>query len=317
MLNLSYTLTPKLRVNIDQIDRVRQKILLLPLSREKEFRLKWSSKISRAHSSLSMSGNPLKRVEIAKLVSGFHEGDSLNKAEEEVLNQFKVQEYIDQYWYTTNKTLTPKHIYKLYSIATGLKKTAKPAKKYKPFIDQFLGYIEKGDEHPAIKAGIAQIQLRLLSPFANHNGRITRLLSQLYLTKYNYDMRGFLSLDDYWKKHINRYKQETDVAVLDKSITGWLEFYTEAVLESGLKALEKAHTDRKVKGVERKFWKLTKRQKEILSILDNPDIHLTNRDVVEHFRVSQVTASRELSKMHTKGFIFRRGHGRSVYYTKV
>jgi len=314
MLNLSYTLTPKLRVNVDAIDRTKLKIMNLTLSREKELRLSWQAKIARTHASLSMSGNTLDRSEVAKILtsSDFKETSKHNK---DVLSYTEAQDYINQIWYVNSKPVTIKTVRKLYNTAT--RDRRKISKKYFKLIKQFLDYIEKGDEHPAIKAGVAQIELRLVSPFSTNNGRITRLLSQLYLYKYGYDMRGFLALDEYWKENIERFRQETDVAALDKSITGWLEFYTDAMVESSEKALLKARDDRKVVGVEPKFWKITNRQKQIISILDNPDISLTNREVQEKFEVSQVTASRDLSSLSKKGLIFKHGDGRSVSYTRV
>lgn len=314
MLNLSYTLTPKLRVNVESIDRIKSKIMNLVLSREKELRLSWQAKVARTYASLSMSGNQLPRSEMAKILTSNTE-DS-NKETQDVISYTHAQDYINQFWYVNEKPLNAKVIYKIYSIATRDRKV-KSFKKYTKLIKQFLDYIEKGEDHPAIKAGIAQIELRLVSPFSKNNGRITRLISQLYLYKHGYDMRGFLALDEEWKNNLARFRQETDVAALDKSITGWLEFYTDALVEASQKALLMARDDRKVVGVPKKFWKITKRQRAILSFLENPDAALTNREAQKKFSISQVTAARDLTSLTKKGLIFRYGKGRSVKYTRV
>ena len=316
MLNLSYTLTPKLKVNCENIDRVRLKILTISMPREKEFRLSWQAKLARTYASLSMSGNELEKIDMSKLLSKTETRESLTKYEKEVVNYTKAQDYINQHWYVSDKRPTYKDVYKLYKLATG-DVSKKASKNYKREIKQFIDYIEKGTDHPAIKAGVAQIELRLVSPFSNNNGRITRLLSQLFIYKYGYDMRGFLALDEQWKLNLARFRQETDVAALDKSITGWLEFYTDCLVEASQKALNLAREDRKVLGVEKSFWKISNRQREILSLLENPDIHITNRDVQVRFKVSQITASRDLSSLTKQGFLFSHGDGRSTYYTRV
>lgn len=317
MLNLSYTLTPKLRVNLDAINRTRQKIMILNLSREKHVKLSWQAKLARTYATLSISGNSLNRSSMASVASSesIFSNNTLSKEAQEVLQIISAYDYINQYWYISDKEVKPKVIYKLHELATGTR--ANRFKKHTKLIRQFLSYIESGDEHPAIKAGIAQIQLRLVSPFKTHNGRITRLLSHLYLYKYGLDMRGVLVLEEQWRENLPRFKQETDVAALDKNITGWLEFYTDCMVTATEKALQKIRDDRKVVGVPTKFWDISKRQKQILSILDDPDKFITNRDVQNLFEVSQVTASRDLSDLHKKGLIFKHGDGRSVRYAKI
>ncbi len=44
---------------------------------------------------------------------------------------------------------------------------------------------------------------------------------------------------------------------------------------------------------------------------------ITNKKVQKLFKVSQITASRDLAKLASVGLLFTHGKGRSVYYTKV
>ena len=64
------------------------------------------------------------------------------------------------------------------------------------------------------------------------------------------------------------------------------------------------------------LWRLSNRQKLIMEKLENPNIKITNREVAKMFAVSQITASRDLSKMVNLGILLPHGKGRSVYYTK-
>jgi len=61
---------------------------------------------------------------------------------------------------------------------------------------------------------------------------------------------------------------------------------------------------------------LNDRQNKILERLENPNLKITNKDVQKMFGVSQITASRDLSKMANLGILLPHGKGRSVFYTK-
>lgn len=65
------------------------------------------------------------------------------------------------------------------------------------------------------------------------------------------------------------------------------------------------------------FFELNDRQKSILNMLDQPTASITNRLTQKAYKVSQITASRDLAKLTTLGFLFSHGKGRSVYYTRV
>jgi len=321
MLNLSYTVSPKLKTTLDNIDRARAKVLLLRLPREDQAEIAWRAKLARTYYSLSMSGNKLPRRDMAAFLSDttIDNKQKLTKEQSEVLHYFYTQDYINQIWYMNSKNVTPETVYQLYAISSqatfGDSKREFDSKT--GLLKQLLDYISQGDDHAVIKAGIIQMQLRLISPFVNANGRITRLLSQLFLYKEGYDVRGFLVLDEYWKKNIGRYRQEVEVASQSENMTGWLEFYADAFEEVVNKSLEVARGDRKVPGVQKSFWELNRRQKQILSLLENPSLSLTNDDVQKKFNVSQVTASRDFAKLLKLDLVFRHGKGRSVYYTRV
>lgn len=102
------------------------------------------------------------------------------------------------------------------------------------------------------------------------------------------------------------------------TITQWLEYYGETMIHQ----LEKivsfiSAAPATIPSVPRAFWKLTDRQRIILEDLEEPGLMVTNKAVQAKFKVSQVTASRELNKLSTLGLIFPHASGRSTYYTKV
>ena len=56
-------------------------------------------------------------------------------------------------------------------------------------------------------------------------------------------------------------------------------------------------------GISSSFWDLNERQKVILGILDQPGVSITNKTVQKRFKISQITASRDLSKLAILGLL--------------
>ena len=62
--------------------------------------------------------------------------------------------------------------------------------------------------------------------------------------------------------------------------------------------------------------RLTIRQKEILYLLEKPETPITNKQIQQVFKVSQITASRDLARLSIVGLLLPHGKGRATYYTK-
>ena len=65
------------------------------------------------------------------------------------------------------------------------------------------------------------------------------------------------------------------------------------------------------------FWKLNDRHAEVMNLLERPGSKITNKKVQKMFKVSQITASRDLSQLVRLGLVFSGGKGRSTFYTKI
>ena len=100
-------------------------------------------------------------------------------------------------------------------------------------------------------------------------------------------------------------------------MTVWLEYFTFCAMSALEKALEVAKNLRFQEELPASFWKLNTRQKQILEALEKPDEKVTNKEVQKVFKVSQITASRDLTHMANLGLLLAHGKGRSVFYTRV
>lgn len=167
-----------------------------------------------------------------------------------------------------------------------------------PKSKRLLIFLSSKSDHPVILAGVASAVL--------HDTPIGKLIAQLLFIKHGYDCRGMLVYEPRWEAEFERYTQ----------LTLWLEHLTQDVHRS-LKALFRTVSEAHTRPNLQKPWILTSRHKRILDALDHPAGTLTNRELARRFRVSQVTASRDLAHLTTLGLLYAHGKGRSVYYTRI
>ncbi len=314
MLNLSYTISPKIKNSIYNIDSLRKRILTFPLPQKIELQLKWEAEVARIYWSLTISGNNTKKKNIARLISSLSPSISkLTNDEKEVLRYKEVLDYIYNNWYVRDEKLSCGDILKLYNILSRTRSSITASKNSE--LEKVLEYLEMSDEHPVIKAGIFQIEIRSISPFPSYNGMMSRLAGYLILYKNGYDFRRMLILDEYWHKENAKYKTAIEMSAQKQNLTTWLEFYTGAVELELNKTMQILYAKRTQSLIPEKFWSLNERQKEIIGYLLNPENKITNREVQNKFGVSQITASRDLIKLVKLGIAVSRGRGRSTFYT--
>lgn len=326
MLNISYNISPKLQEYLNGIENLRKQILLTPIPPELELRLRWEAILNRIHYSLKLAGNPLKKSEMLKLLSEvMHK--KINDDQKDVLNYKKALDCISQDWKGTQNAVNAKAIIDLHKII-GNGKLRVPQAGLQHLLDylqarptspadEFAGGRAR-PENPIVKAAVINIEMEKMQLFTQRNGLIAHLAADIFLYKYGYDFKGFLAYEAGWMEDANAFKENRQRALSAVSLTLWLEYFARSILEQ----LEKiARTIEKPKDtpsdLKKSFLKLNERQKTILNFLDQPQATITNRQVQKKYRISQITASRDLARLTSLGFLFSHGKGRSVYYTKI
>ena len=318
MVVLSYNLSPSLVTSLKNIVELRRKILLSPLSPKTELRLQWEAQLNRVHWSLALSGNTLTRKKMGEVIAQ-RKTKKLTPSEQEVINYKHGLEFIRHNWIVTPNQVTPTTVKRLYGIACEptMGSSTTSFNKSKANIKNLLDYLQTGVEHPVIQAGIAQINLINLSPFNDGNGRIARLMVYLFLYRSGFVFRELLVLDEYFRRDLMAVKEAIASTSKYNNVTIWLEYFSKGVEDQLKQAFDDIKTTKFKTNIPASYWKLNDRQKKILNILDNPDEKITNKEVQGMFGVSQITASRDLSRMASLGLLFTHGKGRSVYYTRV
>jgi prophage maintenance system killer protein len=314
---LTYNLSGNLRNELAQIDLLRKELLTIPISPKTELRLRWEATISKVYWSLTLSASSLSKEDTAKII---YSNDSKKLSQDEInaLSYKDALDYINQEWKVNPRPLSINILSNLYDI-TCKSAVAKNIKlnRVRKELNMLFEYLHSSGEHPIIKAAIAQIQIIKLAPFENGNGRMARLIPYIYLYKSGYDFRGMLVLDEFYSRDIANLKLSIDSLDNNENLTLWLEYFTKNTREQLERTIDIAQSEKFSTNVPASYWKLNSRQKGILNILDAPGSKITNMEVQKKYNVSQITASRDLSKLYELQLLFMHGKGRSTYYTKI
>ena len=278
MISLSFNLSPDIKTCLTQIDDFRKEILLTPLTQTKLVELQWNARQAYLTSWESLLGKH--RVSTAKLTIAF--------------------DHVRQAWTGSPVSVSTGVIAPLAKLLTSRDAAGSDTEKV-------LAYLDSDSIHPILQAAIAHLNFAP-SPLAC-------LVSLIYLARRGYDGNWMVCIDQFWPSHQNAYKNVLGQSQMAASITSWLEFYTQGALyQFGLTHTAVLHPS---KETSRGIWALSDREKAILNVLEKPGTSITNRDVHKRFKISQVTASRDLAKLAALNLVYPHGHGRSTYYTRV
>lgn len=318
MATLAYNLSPKLEEYVQKIESLRKQILLSLIPPKAELRLKWEATLNKVFWSLSLTDNTLSKQEMAVLLSQLGI-KRLGPAQKQVVNYKKALDYINENWLVSASVINFTVVKKLFEICfKGIPtQNLGSINSVRKEIEYFLEYLQTGSENPIIQAGIAQIVAIELSPATDGNGSLARLIPYLFLYKYGYDMRGLLVIDEYLRRDVVALKGAIASVKNNKNLTLWLEYFAYGIAVQLGKALEDINKSRFTSDLPSSYWKLNERQREVLAILEQPGVRITNKNVQKMFGVSQITASRDLAKLASLGLLFVHGKGRSVFYIKA
>ncbi len=311
MKNLTYNLSPGLKSSLQSIELLRKDILTAPISPKDELRLRWEAIIQLIYNSLSLANVNVSKAQVIDILQ-LPQRKEITSVEKDVIYYKKAIDFLRQNWLVVKRNVTVSSLDELAEIAH-LSNQFELVRKEMPNV---LRYVQAGNDHPIICASVVQSQIDR-GEFAELKvGIIGRLASLLILYKNGYDFRGLFVPEEFWADEKETYRKIIN-GEGKGDLSGWLEYFAQTAvdtLEKAKKDIEelKFHID-----VESQFFLLTERQKSILAFLDNPKANITNRLVQKEFKVSQITASRDLSKLSSLGLLYQHGRGRSVYYTKV
>lgn len=273
-------------------------------------RLYVESKAAKTYYALTLSSAPFSKTEI---IEGLLKTDIKNNYKEEILRYFDGLDIIRSRWNLNLKEFTVSDCLDLYRASCFGRLKSDDSSDLK----HILSYIQVSREHPLVKAALAYILCFKIGPFTQNSRRFSHLLFDFFLAKEGANSKGLFCIDHYFYDHKQEFEQTLDFAYKQDNLTTWLEYVTSSAL-SQMKFLEDVVKQKGTlfrTGIPKRYWALTKRQQKVAGISLIPQARITNKKVQELFGVSQITASRDLSKLEIVGILEHHGKGRSVYYT--
>ena len=306
----SYRLSGTLSNHLEQITTLRQEILLTPLPIKTTQRYRWDALIEKIYWSLRLDGESLSKADIIAVLNSPQKKD-MSHVEIDIHRYRYAFDYIYREWLGSKKPITTKMVLRLYELI------GRGKIKEESSITTVLEYLQTSTEHPVLQAAIMLIEIFQTEPFTKDTDRIARITAYLFLYKYGYDVDGMLVMEEILFNHREKDLEIREKTYKDGNITPWLEHLTQGIAAYLTQVKTKVAQKNPEAHLPAKLFELTERQQAILSYLEKPGSRITNRKCTSLFKVSQITASRELSKMASLGLLFAYGRGRSVYYTKV
>lgn len=161
--------------------------------------------------------------------------------------------------------------------------------------------------HPLIKAGLIHYIITTARPFKDGNGRIARLLAQMYLLKKEYWVAEFISVSNVVSKFRQQYHKAFSQAQTDDNNAGYfIQFYIQSVQMAFKSLRDFALRINKEKGEKpaQKIPGYNERQTAVLQWLKEEGTKVvTIRELRSVYGVSKETARTDLTALVEKGWI--------------
>lgn len=309
-MSIGYLHSLSLSQNLKDFEKNHQQLLLLPLTRKQEQQFRYEALIKKLFFINKIASLNLETKQIFKLLKPLVK-HQLSLAERYLLNYKQLLEQIDYHWTNNTQTLT----------LDWFEQTANLLYRHKYKFDRnklqnFLRFVQSKTEHQLIQAATVFFLLPdyLISP-KEAALPMSILSAYLFLTKGGFNFRQLLVLEValFQKKIADKAKLPLSAANMSKTLEQFvfeLNLLTEALIE-------KIKDNRYDLHYPSGFFELSSRQQNILALFENPETKVTNRLISHQYKVSQITASRDLSRLASLGLVLSSGKGRGTYYLKI
>jgi hypothetical protein len=313
MLSFSYTIALQLRENLNIVNRLRTQILSFPLPPKTETKLAWEGIAIRTWATLSLAGLDAPKHEVATILAN---PVGRTTAITSIIGLRSAYDFIHSQWRANPLPVSIAALETLFTLAYPHPNDTRLFTIVEPSLKELLSYVDAQEEHPVVQAAIAHIHILTITELPEP-GVFARLVHYLFLAKFGFDIRGWITPERVWQVDGATYTRIIDAYRRDHTLTQWIEYIAQS-MQTNLETLaadireSRFHIE-----YPASFWNLSDRQKEILSLMAAPNTTITNRQVHKRFKVSQITASRDLAKLTSLGLLYPHGKGRAVYYTKI
>jgi Fic family protein len=179
--------------------------------------------------------------------------------------------------------------------------------------ENFIKAIEKNEYDPLLLIPMFILDFLCIHPFADGNGRMSRLLTLLLLYRSGYIVGKYISMERLIEK-----SKETYYEALQDSGINWHENQNnyEPFIRYFLGILQKAYNEFEER-MEYLSVKGQSKSDRIKSVIDRKVGKITKKEIMEICPdISKITVERTLNALVTRGFIIKIGNGRTTSYAK-
>lgn len=311
MDEFSYTVTPQLKETISQIDYARSQILQVLVSPLDEQRLRYEASNNRVYFTLLNSDFKVSKEHIVSYMEPTRRR-GINAAEKLAVKYKRVFNYLYLDWYVSSESLDANTLIRLENMFTHPRLAME-----RESLTHMLKFMQMASDHPVIQAAISLILLCLNPPFNGESEHMSHVVPMLILYKHGYYLRGLLNIEEPRNHDRLYFEQLLKESRATRNYTVFLEYFARSLLQQSERTYLKFKNRTFETSYSQEFFKLTERQKMILEAFDKPGMRITNKKVQEVYRVSQITASRDLARLAELDLLTSMGKGRAVYYIKT
>ena len=244
----SYTITPALLSQVEQIAAVRERILAAAVQVPWIPALQKDTRIRNAHSSTAIEGNPLTLEQVRAIEEGREIPATAQRTRREVANYFAGLRFVEKN--AKRPVITHTKVLKLHRIMAGEVMDHGKAGEYRTIrvkvgdyvapppnrVQSMMSELLKWWNHeatrisPIMSSAVVHHQFETIHPFADGNGRAGRMLSLWELYRRGFDNHHIFSVDEfYWEDRPRYYAALEKVRQEDGDLTSWLEYCAEGL----------------------------------------------------------------------------------------
>ena len=316
MIAIAYTISPYLKRYLEEVELLRQRIILHPLPPRREIEMQFETTVERIQYGLALAEKPLlsttiKTILANQIVFAMQKNPKRDPEQKAVLNYKTGLDYIKREWLLNPETVTVKHFMELYACLNS-QPIAVPEERLK----EVVTYLQTSADNAIVQSAIAKLLFRSIFPPRAEGETFSTLCAYLFLYKGGQDVRGMVLLEQQWNQERKIFLGQYQTVSAKENVTNWLEYYAKTMTLELQRIYQKMGQNLPATHQE-SIGKLNERQKTIMTLLDDPKTVITNRTVQKIFHISQITASRDLAKLTNLGLLFTQGKGRSVRYTRI
>lgn len=354
------TYSPRFKVSskivkyLTSIERAKDAVDSLYLPFDLELKFRKEAFVKSTHYSTKIEGNALTMAQTRKLLMG-QDVIARERDKREVLNYYDCLEFISKSAKLKNP-VTEKLIKEIHSInlkgilkgklrgyyreaqnvimdsaTRGIVYTPPEAKDVRPLMKDLAGWLShEKDIHPVVKAGVAHYQFVSIHPFMDGNGRTARALATYILYHARYDLKQFISLEEFYSEDRSKYYQELQNCQghnyydrPDADITSWLEYFIygvavvfEEVKNKAVEANKKFRLEVPEQNIDL-LENIGQRERNLLKFFKK-EAQLRTKDVGKLFRIKDRSARDLIKRWTDMNLLERKGTGdKNAYYVLI